>query len=437
VAHHGPLVTLGPDARARSAELFETAQRVIPGGVNSPVRAFRGVGGTPPFIARGAGPLLWDADGNEYVDYVMSWGALALGHAHPAVVEAISRQAALGTSYGAPTALETKLADLIVSAMPSIEMIRFVSSGTEAVMSAIRVARAATGRQLVVKFDGCYHGHADPMLVAAGSGVATLGQADSAGVPPAAVSATTSLPYNDEGAARAFFADRGAEVAAVVVEPIAGNMGLVLPAPAFLHALRELTASAGALLIFDEVMTGFRVAKGGAQSVYGVVPDLTCLGKVIGGGLPAAAYGGRADLMREVAPLGPVYQAGTLSGNPLAMAAGAATLRLLFVDGAYDELALRSRQVAQGLQEAAIACDVAVQTAVAGGMWGFFFNDSPVVDYSTAKQSDADQFRRFFHACLSRGVYLPPSAYEACFMSLEHDAESLARTIDVFRTALR
>ena len=424
-------------SNTRSVELFEAAQRVFPGGVNSPVRAYRGVGGTPPFIARGSGPLVWDADGNDYVDYVMSWGALALGHAHKDVVEAIGRQAALGTTFGAPTALETRLAEQVIGAVPSIEMLRFVSSGTEAVMSAVRLARAATGRQVVVKFDGCYHGHADPMLVAAGSGVATLGMPDSAGVTPGAVGGTVSIPYNDVPAARALFADRGLEIAAVVVEPVAGNMGLVIPDAAFLAALRALTTDAGAVLVFDEVMTGFRVAWGGAQALFGIGPDITCLGKVMGGGLPAAAYGGRADLMREVAPLGAMYQAGTLSGNPLAMAAGTATLAQLAKPGAYEALSERSEALRDSLQRAAEREGVAVQASAVGGMWGFFFSDTPVTDYASAKHSNVERFRRFFHACLARGVYLPPAAFEACFVSLAHGTEEIDRTASVFDLAMR
>lgn len=419
----------------RSAELFDAAQRVFPGGVNSPVRAFRAVGGIPPFIARGAGALLWDADGNDYVDYVLSWGALALGHAHPDVVQAITRQATLGTSFGAPTECETRLAELVRSAMPSIEMLRFVSSGTEAVMSATRLARAATGRDLVVKFDGCYHGHADSLLVAAGSGVATLELPDSAGVPAGAIRGTVSVPYNDADAVERIFGTRGGEIAAVLVEPIAGNMGLVLPREDFLPRLRSITEAHGALLIFDEVMTGFRVAWEGAQGVYGIRPDLTCLGKVIGGGLPAAAYGGRAELMRRVAPAGDVYQAGTLSGNPLAMAAGIATLRQLSQPDAYEQLQARSSAVCGALEDAAGRAGVAVQTRSRGGMWGFFFSQQPVTDHASAKRSDVDRFRRFFHACLSRDVYLPPSAFETCFMSLAHGPDEVDRTARAFRHA--
>lgn len=421
---------------SRSARLFEAAQRVIPGGVNSPARAFRAVGGTPRFITRGAGASVWDADGNEYVDYVLSWGALPLGHAHPRVVEAIARQAALGTSFGAPTALETELAELITRAMPAVQMVRFVSSGTEAVMSALRLARAATGREIIVKFDGCYHGHADAMLVAAGSGVATLGLPDSPGVTPAVASGTISLPFNNLAAVEALFTRRGHEIAAVIVEPVAGNMGLVLPSDGFLEGLRRLTSVHSALLIFDEVMTGARVARGGAQSLFRIAPDLTCLGKVIGGGLPAAAFGGRADLMRLVAPAGPVYQAGTLSGNPLAMAAGIATLREMEQPDCYETLGAASHALAVGLGGAAAARGLPIQTAALGGMWGFYFAPEPVTDYASARRSDAERFRRFFHVCLESGVYLPPSPFESCFVSLAHEPSVVDRTIALFERAM-
>lgn len=420
----------------RSTALFDAARRVIPGGVNSPVRAFRSVGGTPRFIDRAYGPYLLDADGHEYVDYVLSWGALALGHAHPMVVDAIAHQAARGTSFGAPTELETELATVITQIMPAVQMVRFVSSGTEAVMSAVRVARAATRRSLVVKFDGGYHGHADPLLVSAGSGVATLALPDSPGVTPGSVSDTISIPFNSIAAAEEFFARRGEEVAAVLVEPVAGNMGLVLPLPGFLERLRALTSQHGALLIFDEVMTGARVARGGAQSIYGIHPDLTCLGKVIGGGLPAAAYGGSRAFMELVAPAGHVYQAGTLSGNPLAMVAGITTLRELSQAGRYDRLSAISRALAEGLASAAVRHGIAIQTSFLGGMWGFFFSTEPVIDYASAKRSDAAMFRRFFHGCLDAGVYLPPAPYEACFVSLAHDDAVVDRTLRVFDSVL-
>lgn len=428
----GPSRTI---ATQRSAELFAAARRVIPGGVNSPVRAFRAVGGTPRFIERGRGAYVVDVDGNEYVDYVLSWGALPLGHAHPAVVEAIATQAARGTSFGAPTELETELAELITRAMPAVEMVRFVSSGTEAVMSAVRLARAATGRSTVVKFDGCYHGHADAMLVSAGSGVATLGLPDSPGVTTGAVADTVSVSFNDLAVVEHVFYERGREIAAVIVEPVAGNMGLVLPANGFLDGLRQLTTAHGSLLIFDEVMTGARVGRGGAQALSGVKPDLTCLGKVIGGGLPVAAYGGRRALMDLVAPSGPVYQAGTLSGNPLAMAAGVATMRQLAEPGVYETLNGMSRALCEAVATGAERRGIPLHTAAIGGMWGFFFANPPVTDYASAKRSDTTLFGRFFHVCLDAGIYLPPSQFESCFVSLAHDGKTLERTVVAFEQA--
>lgn len=415
-----------------SERLFERAKQIFPGGVNSPVRAFRSVGGVPRFIERGAGAILTDADGNEYIDYVLSWGALALGHAHEGVVAAIKLQAERGTSYGAPTKLETELAELISAAMPTVEKMRLVSSGTEAVMSAARVARAATGRSLIVKFDGCYHGHADGFLVSAGSGVATLALPDSPGVNPGSIADTVSVPYNSVERVTEIFSERGDSIAAVIVEPVAGNMGLVVPSPEFIDSLRELTTRYGALLVFDEVMTGFRVALGGAQSLQGVRPDVTCLGKIIGGGLPAAAYGGRKDLMDMVAPEGPVYQAGTLSGNPLAMAAGIATLRELAVPGTHQAMHESSVRLAAGLRAAASACGITVQASALGGMWGFFFSESPVTDYAAAKLSDSGMFNDFFHGCLANGVYLPPSPFEACFVSTAHVEDVLHATVEKF-----
>ena len=413
---------------ARSAAAIERARRVIPGGVSSPVRAFRAVGGTPRVMASGRGARVTDVDGTTYVDYVLSWGALAAGHAHPLVVEAVREQAGRGTSFGAPIEQEAELAAMLVDAVPSLELVRFVNSGSEATMSALRVARAATGRARILKFDGCYHGHADALLVKAGSGVATLGLPDSPGVTPGATADTLVAPFNDLAAAEAMFEAHRDQIAAVIVEPVAGNMGLVLPEPGYLEGLRRLTTAHGALLIFDEVMTGFRVAWGGAQLRYGVTPDLTCLGKVIGGGLPVAAYGGREDVMRLIAPSGPVYQAGTLSGNPLSMAAGLASLRVLREPGAYERMDAMARALADAARGAGARHGVPVQASAVGGMWGFFLNAAPVVDYAGAKRSDGAAFNRLFHALLGRGVYVAPSAYEANVLSVAHDDETLALT---------
>jgi glutamate-1-semialdehyde 2,1-aminomutase len=416
---------LDPDEPTASRRLLAAAEQRIPGGVNSPVRAFRGVGGEPRFIARAQGAQLWDADGRAYLDFVGSWGPLVLGHAPRVVVDAVAAAAERGTSYGAPTAQEVDLAAAIAAAYPTMEMVRLVSSGTEAAMSAIRVARGATGRDLLVKFDGCYHGHADSLLVKAGSGGATFGIPDSRGVPAALVALTLTLPFNDLASARELFAARGSEIAALIVEPVAGNMGVVPPAPGFLRGLRELTAQHGALLIFDEVITGFRVAYGGAQELYGVRPDLTCLGKIIGGGLPVGAYGGRRDVMDHVAPLGGVYQAGTLSGNPLAVAAGLATLKALEDRKAYARLEALGARLEQGLLDAAGKAGVPFTVNRVGSMLTGFFCAGPVNDYADAKTADAGRYARFYHGMLDRGVYLAPSQYEAAFVSLAHGEDDL------------
>jgi glutamate-1-semialdehyde 2,1-aminomutase len=420
-----------------SQALFVAAQKVIPGGVNSPVRAFRAVGGTPPFIARGQGAYLFDVDGNRYIDYVGSWGPLILGHAHPAVVEAVCRAAELGTSFGAPTELEVELASRVVDAIPSIELVRFVNSGTEAVMSALRLARAFTGRSKIVKFDGGYHGHADLLLAQAGSGLATLGLPASAGVPPAVVADTLTAPYNDLAAVEALFDANPEQVAAVIVEPVAGNMGVVPPQPGFLAGLRDLTRQHGALLIFDEVITGFRVTYGGAQQLYAVTPDLTCLGKIIGGGLPVGAYGGRRDIMERVAPLGPMYQAGTLSGNPLAMAAGLATLRELQKPGVYDRLERLAAQLTDSIGQAAHQAGVPFYQTRVGPMFTGFFTQGPVTDYASAKRADTAAYARFFHAILGAGIYLAPSQFEAGFMSLAHTEDDVAATVTAARDAFQ
>jgi glutamate-1-semialdehyde 2,1-aminomutase len=419
----------------RSEHLFEEAQRYLPGGVDSPVRAFKAVGGTPIFIKRGEGSRLYDEDGNEFIDYVCSWGPLILGHAHPGVVKAIKKAVERGSSFGAPTELETKLAKLICAAMPSIEMMRFVNSGTEATMSAIRLARAFTGRNKVVKFAGCYHGHSDGLLAKAGSGVATLGIPASPGVPAALTSDTLVAPYNNMEAVGQLFKDSASEIAAVIVEPIAGNMGVVLPSPGFLDCLRSLTREHGALLIFDEVITGFRVAYGGAQQLYGITPDLTCLGKIIGGGLPVGAYGGRRDIMHMVAPLGLVYQAGTLAGNPLAMTAGIETIMVLKESSAYEELAKKASFLETGIIEAASKTGVDIQMPRIGSMFTIFFTTTTVIDYETATKADTRLYARFFHEMLSQGIYLPPSQFEAAFVSLAHSYKDIQLTVNAVERA--
>ncbi len=422
---------------SRSRELFAQAQRVLPGGVDSPVRAFRAVGGQPLFIARGEGPYLYDVDGNRYIDYVLSWGPLILGHAHPEVVEALQQAVARGTSYGAPSPLEVELAELVQAFIPSIEMIRFVNSGTEATMSALRLARAYTKRDKIVKFEGCYHGHADLLLVQAGSGVATLGLPDSPGVPRGATQDTLVARYNDLESVRTLFEQYPDEIAAVIVEPVAGNMGVVPPVEGFLQGLRELSRQYGAVLIFDEVMTGWRVHPGGAQTLYGVTPDLTTLGKVIGGGLPVGAYGGKREIMEMVAPSGPVYQAGTLSGNPLAMTAGITTLKVLQRPGVWEQLEAAARRLAAGIGEAAREAGVPVQQTRVGTMFATFFTETPVRDWPTVKTSDTERFARFFRAMLERGVYLAPSQFEAGFISLAHDDAVLDATIEAAREAMQ
>jgi glutamate-1-semialdehyde 2,1-aminomutase len=409
-----------------SKALFEAASRLIPGGVNSPVRAFRGVGGDPFFVAHGKGARIWDVDGRSYLDFLGSWGPLILGHAAPPVVAAIAETAARGTSYGAPTGLEVEMAEAITTAFPSIELVRLVSSGTEAAMSAIRVARGATGRPLLVKFDGCYHGHADSLLVKAGSGGATLSIPDSAGVPAPLAQLTLTAAFNDLDAVQTLFRERGREIAAVIVEPIAGNMGVVPPQPGFLEGLRELTLAHGAVLIFDEVITGFRVAYGGAQELYGVRADLTCLGKIIGGGLPVGAYGGSRHLMNHVAPLGSVYQAGTLSGNPLAVAAGLATLSELRASDVYRRLDTLGGELERGMRAAADQARVPLTVNRVGSMLTGFFCEGPVIDYASAKRADTKRYARYFHGMLERGVFLAPSQFEAAFVSLAHSDADIA-----------
>jgi len=423
--------------QTRSHDAFERAKRLIPGGVNSPARAFGGVGGEPLFIARGAGPYLYDLDGNQFIDYVGSWGPLILGHAHPRVQRALAEALERGTTYGAPTEIESQLAQAIIDAMPAIEMVRMVSSGTEASMSAIRLARGFTGRDLIVKFAGCYHGHADCLLVQAGSSATTLGVPNSPGVPMGCTADTLVLRFNDaQGLADAFTA-QGDRIAAVIVEPVAGNMGLVLPQPEFLAALRSCTENNGALLIYDEVMTGFRVAFGGAQQLFKQEPDLTVLGKIVGGGLPVGAFGGRADIMERLLPAGPVFQAGTLSGNPLAMAAGLATLQELAEHPPYQHLERRGQRLADGLQQAAAAAGVPVQIARVGSMWTLFFAETLPTDYDSARRSNMAQFGRFFWAMMERGVYLPCSQFESAFLMSVHSDALIEQTLQAAAEAMK
>jgi glutamate-1-semialdehyde 2,1-aminomutase len=418
-----------------SEQLFAAAQKVIPGGVNSPVRAFRAVGGQPLFIERAEGAYIWDADGNRYIDYVLSWGPLILGHAHPAVVQALQAAIPRGTSYGAPTALETELAELVGEMVPSAEQVRFVNSGTEATMSILRLARAYTGRDKIIKLQGNYHGHADFLLVQAGSGVATLGLPDSPGVPQGATQNTLTAPFNDLAAIETLFQKEGNDIAGIILEPVAGNMGVILPAEGYLAGLRQLCDQYGALLIFDEVMTGFRVARGGAQEYYGVRPDLTALGKVIGGGLPVGAYAGPREIMQTVAPAGPMYQAGTLSGNPLAMTAGITTLKTIREPGVFEGMVQGARRLAEGIGAAAEAAGIAVQQYQAGTMFSTFFCDQPVTNWDTAARSDTALFGRFFQAMLKQGVYLAPSQFEAGFFSTAHSDEIVTATIQAAQRA--
>ncbi|MEN6370464.1 MAG: glutamate-1-semialdehyde 2,1-aminomutase [Armatimonadota bacterium] len=418
---------------SRSKELFDKAQKLIPGGVNSPVRAFKSVGGEPVFIKKGEGSRMIDEDGNSYVDYVSSWGPLIFGHAHPRIVEAIKQAAECGTTFGASTAAEVTLAEMIVGAMASVEMVRLVNSGTEAVMSAIRLARGFTRRNRIIKFEGGYHGHSDSLLAKAGSGVATLGMPDSAGVPPNLTVDTITLPYNNVEAVRAAVALYGKSIACIIVEPVAGNMGVIPPNPGFLESLRQITAENGILLIFDEVITGFRLAYGGAQERFGVTPDITTMGKIIGGGLPMGAYGGRRDIMEFVAPSGPVYQAGTLSGNPLAVAAGIEMLKMLQEPGVYDQLEEKGLMFAKGLANAAASAGVDVRINAIGSMSTLFFTDKEVTDYESAKTSDTARYASFFKGMLERGFYFAPSQFEAAFVSMAHSEEDINATIDAAR----
>jgi glutamate-1-semialdehyde 2,1-aminomutase len=414
----------------KSSALFIKALQCIPGGVNSPVRAGKAVGVDPLFISRAEGCYLWDADGNSYIDYVCSWGPMILGHGHPDIIRALEKRISRGTSYGAPTELEVEMAETIIDMVPSIEMVRMVNSGTEATMSAIRLARGFTGRDNIIKFEGCYHGHSDSLLVSAGSGVATLGIPGSPGVPKDIAMHTISLPYNNLDSVMAAFEKHGKDIAAVIIEPVAGNMGLVLPDRDFLSGLRKITKETGALLIFDEVITGFRVAPGGAQEFYGIMPDLTCLGKIIGGGLPVGAYGGRRDIMERMAPVGDIYQAGTLSGNPLAMAAGLATLKVLKNREVYHNLEEKGRALFSGLEIAARIAGQSITVNRIGSMGSVFFTKGPVKDYGSAKKADTEKYAKFYRAMLQKGIYLAPSAFETAFVSTAHNKDSIQKTIE-------
>ena len=420
----------------RSGELFARALELMPGGVNSPVRAFRAVGGTPRFIKSARGATMTDIDGRTYIDYVSSWGPMILGHADPEVINALAEALSNGTSFGAPNELEVRIAEEIVDALPSIEMVRMVNSGTEATMSAIRLARGVTGRNKLIKFEGCYHGHGDSLLVKAGSGVVTLGLPDSPGVPASLAANTLTVPFNDSESLEGVFAQHS-DIAAVIIEPVVGNMGCVPPRDGYLQRVRELTNKGGALLIFDEVMTGFRLARGGAQELYGVTPDITTLGKIIGGGLPVGAYGGSKDLMRNIAPAGPIYQAGTLSGNPLAMTAGLVTLGRLRERSVYDRLEHITARLCDELAEAARAAGIATVTNRVGSMWTSFFTESPVIDWTTANKSNRELFGKFFHAMLDEGIYLAPSQFEAAFVSLAHTDQIIDQTVEAARRAFR
>ncbi len=423
--------------QTQSQLLFEKAKNIIPGGVNSPVRAGQAVGIDPPFIDRAEGCYLWDLEGNRYIDYVCSWGPMILGHAHPEVVAALRKRLAAGTSYGAPTELELQMAETIVKMVPSIEMVRMVNSGTEATMSALRLARGFTGRNKIVKFEGCYHGHSDSLLVSAGSGVATLGIPGTPGVPADLAAQTISLTFNNLDEVFQTFEKFGPQIAAVILEPIPGNMGVIIPDKAFLEGVRQVTRENETVLIFDEVITGFRVAPGGAQALYGIIPDLTCLGKIIGGGLPVGAYGGRRDIMERIAPVGDIYQAGTLSGNPLAMAAGLATLKLLQTDPIYPDLEKKGKLLFSGLEDVMRSAGVEVTFNRVGSMGSFFFSSDPVSDFASAKKSSAELFKGYYAGMLAQGVYLAPSPFEAAFVSTAHDEESIHKTIDCAAAVLR